>query len=116
MISCGFSGNILVVDDEPSVVNLVFAVFSGTGHNVSSAGTVAQALSLFSKNDFDVLLTDFSLPDGNGADLAALLLLKKPSLKIFVMTGYPNIGHSRTLRADNAHREAFLHSRTPRHR
>jgi two-component system, OmpR family, catabolic regulation response regulator CreB len=59
---------VLVVDDEPSIVdNIVYALESeGIGH--ATASTLTDARLRLAEGSFDVLVLDVSLPDGNGFD------------------------------------------------
>jgi two-component system nitrogen regulation response regulator GlnG len=84
--------SILVIEDEPAVRALVTATLqSGRCANVLTAATIAEARALWKKdpNLFDIVLTDFTLPDGSAPDLVAEFLAARPDLDVVLMTGLP---------------------------
>lgn len=64
---------ILVVDDEPAIVTALTPVLAAQGYEVSSAETIAAALSAARRSRLDVVLLDLGLPDGDGIDIIAQL-------------------------------------------
>lgn len=60
---------ILVVDDHPDTVVLMARILASRGHRVERACTIADARTAAATHQFDVLITDGCLPDGNGIDL-----------------------------------------------
>ena len=65
--------NILVVDDVTINRQLLIRWCHVMGHHTSEAGTAADALSMADAQDFDLILLDVDLPDGNGRDVARIL-------------------------------------------
>lgn len=64
--------SVLVVDDDPAVVEATVALLTSWGHSVTATGSVEQALGLHGR--FDAALLDFDLGEGmDGLELAALL-------------------------------------------
>lgn len=64
------SKRILLVDDEPELLDMVFSVLVEYGfHNVKTAKSVKQALEEAEKFHPDLAILDVMLPDGNGFDL-----------------------------------------------
>lgn len=59
---------LLVEDDEPLAVGIAFSL-EREGFAVTTARYVAEALELFRKNTYNLLLLDVMLPDGNGYDI-----------------------------------------------
>lgn len=57
---------ILVVDDDQDISNLLNIYLSGEGYDVSTAATEAEMWSRLEVNDFDLILLDVLLPDGDG--------------------------------------------------
>jgi DNA-binding NtrC family response regulator len=82
---------ILVLDDEPAIVALVTATLEAAGagevHPAESLRAARKAWETAGGN-IDLLLTDFSLPDGPATDLIRELLAQKPSLRILMMSGF----------------------------
>jgi DNA-binding response OmpR family regulator len=60
---------ILVVDDEPQIIEVLQAYLEREGLVVQSAGTVAKALDTIERFHPDMLILDISLPDGSGLDV-----------------------------------------------
>lgn len=60
---------ILVVDDEASMRRILIANLRRDGHVIAEASGFAEARALLAREDFDVVLTDQKMPDGNGLDV-----------------------------------------------
>ena len=60
------TAHILVVEDNPLVTGALRVLFEATGHRVSEAATVADAVQRCVEDAPDVMLLDLSLPDGDG--------------------------------------------------
>ena len=79
---------VLVVDDEPSMAQLITEVLSAAGHNVTWAMTGKAALSLIKQRDFDVALIDKRLPDTDGDVICRQVRTElAPMLPVIVVTG-----------------------------
>jgi len=61
--------NILVVEDDPSVRTLVKAVLEHNGNTVSMVDNASDGESYAIENDYDMIILDLGLPDGNGYDV-----------------------------------------------
>jgi DNA-binding NtrC family response regulator len=62
--------NILLIDDEPLLVDETAEMLESFGHSVTSAGSAEQALKELSiSDDYDVLLSDMRMPGMSGLDL-----------------------------------------------
>jgi len=85
----GDGERILVVDDEPAILEVLLELFSSYGFTVSLALNAEKALALFKekKGNFDLVFTDISLPGMSGIELAEKLTCKKPSLPILLGSG-----------------------------
>lgn len=83
------SGNILVVDDEPELLDIYRTVLEKTGYNVTTWNDSSKALSNFKEDPsfFDCVLTDYSMPRLSGKELAEQLLEIRPDLPIIIVTG-----------------------------
>jgi len=71
---------ILVVDDDPVVIDLVTEILTSAGYDVESAQTAASAMTLLEKGKFDLLILDRKLPDGDGMTLC-MEVRKQPALR-----------------------------------
>jgi CheY-like chemotaxis protein len=79
---------ILVVEDHVDTVRIMCRALNIDGHSVKCAGDVADGLKLAAESDFDLLLSDVGLPDGNGWDLMRALRLRGSKLPGIVLSGY----------------------------
>lgn len=81
---------ILVVDDNPSILQLVGAILMPLGYTVIDAQSGEDALFLMEKHarSVDLLLTDVVMPEMKGSELAQLFSEKYPETKILFMSGY----------------------------
>jgi CheY-like chemotaxis protein len=98
---------ILVVDDEPDLLDLVVQVLEGQGYHVLGASSGRQALQQWSRrtHDIDLLLTDMTLSDGvTGCELAAQLRTEAPHLRVIYSSGH-SVGVPGTQLADVDERE-----------
>jgi len=83
--------NILVVDDEPSIVELLSEYLRARGHRVWSASDGEEALALLEKRDLDLVLTDMKMPGLSGLELLERLRDREPYIGTILMTGYGTI-------------------------
>ena len=79
---------VLVVDDEPDLLELLELTLSRMGLDTSRAESVSDALRLLDKEQFDLCLTDMRLPDGNGLELVSLITSRSPDTPVAVITAY----------------------------
>ena len=89
----GGSERILLVDDEPSLVVLGTNILRSLGYRVESAMGSPEALALFQEDPsaVDLVITDMTMPEMNGEELAAALFHIRPDLPIIVCSGYREI-------------------------
>jgi two-component system cell cycle sensor histidine kinase/response regulator CckA len=79
---------ILVVDDEPALLEVTGRILRRSGYTTLQARTYEQALSLASSRDFQLLLTDSMMPGMTGDTLAELITEMKPGTPVLHMSGY----------------------------
>jgi len=79
---------ILVVDDEFLIRFSVSRGLSHLGVGVDTAENGLQATSKIIAGDFNLVITDFHMPEMNGADLLRWMQEKKPHVEAIIMTGY----------------------------
>ena len=80
---------ILVVDDDALIAMSTVDMLEDLGHEVLEANSGARALELLGGgNQIDLMITDYSMPGMNGAQLAKAALEINPALPILVATGY----------------------------
>ncbi len=81
---------ILVVDDEAPIVRLVSLMLERLGYDVASRTSSIDALEAFRANPdgFDLVITDMTMPNMTGDQLARELLAIKPDIPIVICTGF----------------------------
>ncbi len=85
---------ILVVDDEPDILQLLEISLSRMGFQVFKAENLGSAKYHLSKTSFHLCLTDFKLPDGNGSQLVEYVNQNHPNTPIAVITAFGTINHA----------------------
>ena len=87
---------ILIMDDDEQVRNMLKAMLSRLGHNVTTSENGDEAISLYRKskqtnNDFDMVIMDLTIPGGMGGERAVKEILNiDPEAKVVVSSGYSN--------------------------
>ncbi|MBU8870975.1 MAG: PAS domain S-box protein [Gemmatimonadales bacterium] len=81
---------VLLVEDEPAILNLTQRLLEGRGYSVLAASSPVEALNLADNHtgDIHLLLTDVIMPEMSGKDLANNLRSFFPNLKNLFMSGY----------------------------
>ena len=84
------SETVLVVEDEPAILEIVELLLRQTGYEVLAAGSPGAALRLAAErgNAIDLLLTDLVMPEMDGRELARRLEAGRPGLKRLFMSGH----------------------------
>ncbi len=80
--------SVLMVEDDPLVRMATAEMLSDLGHRVEQAASVAEALRVMASQTFDVLVTDISLPDLSGEELAARAIADNASIGIVFASGH----------------------------
>ena len=85
------SGNekILLIDDDLSVLNSMQLILETLGYSVKSFNSSSDAVEAFcsEKSSFDLVITDMTMPDYTGAEIADQLLTINKNQKIILITG-----------------------------
>ena len=84
-------GKILVVDDEESIRITLSAFLTKDNHDVQVAEDADNAIELFAKTDFDVVVSDIILPRMTGVDLLKAIRKISPHVQVIMMTGRPTV-------------------------
>jgi DNA-binding NtrC family response regulator len=82
---------VLVADDEAVVVNSIRKILSRKGYAVEEAFTCKDALAQVFTHDYDLVLLDMRMSDGNGMDVLQKIKAKRPDLRVVIVTGYASI-------------------------
>jgi DNA-binding NtrC family response regulator len=84
-------GSILLIDDEEQLLKLFTRTLKLEGYEVTQAKNIAEAFKALEKNEFDMILTDVKLPDGDGVEATKTYKEKYPNTEIIVITAYGTI-------------------------
>ncbi len=82
---------ILIIDDDLNIIDLLTAFLSEKGSNVFSAITAEGGLALARKQEFDLILLDIMLPDGDGVEVLKHLQKMTILTPIIMITGGTNL-------------------------
>jgi two-component system, NtrC family, response regulator PilR len=82
---------VLVVDDEPDLLELVSLTLSRMSLNIRTAADLGSARRLLKSERFDLCLTDMRLPDGDGLDLVAWIQENRAAVPVAVITAHGNV-------------------------
>ena len=85
------AGRVVVVDDEPVILDLLVTVLEDGPWTIRAFGTGAEAREHLLAHGADVLLTDKNLPDVGGLELVDLLKSRDPDAECLIITGFPSL-------------------------
>jgi two-component system cell cycle sensor histidine kinase/response regulator CckA len=82
--------SILLVDDEAPITNMGKQMLEGIGYSVTTRTSSTEALKLFRSrsDDFDLVLTDMTMPNMTGDQLAIELIKLRSDIPVILCTGY----------------------------
>jgi DNA-binding response OmpR family regulator len=82
--------SVLFVDDEENIRIMLGMVLERNGFDVTSVGTVPEALKLIAQQEFDVLIADLNVGfPGDGFTVVSAMRRTRPGTVTFILTGYP---------------------------
>ncbi|MFZ5774773.1 MAG: GAF domain-containing protein [Thermodesulfobacteriota bacterium] len=92
-LSSAKNERILVVDDESEVVNMYKHLLDGLGYRVEPFTDCEEAMKAIRtrSEDFDLVLTDMTMPKMNGLDLAKEVMAVRPGLPVILCTGFSEL-------------------------
>ncbi len=85
---------ILVVDDNPDVLNLIADILESHDYEVKTVSNGASAIKELESNDYDMVLTDLMMPDVDGMQVLENAILKTPKTICIILTGHGTIKSS----------------------
>lgn len=84
-------GRLLIVDDEPNLRRVLSSDLRLDGHSVEEADGVTAASPLLTGRDYDVVITDQKMPDGDGLKVLSIAHESDPSMAVIFLTAVPTI-------------------------
>jgi DNA-binding NtrC family response regulator len=85
------SSSVLVVDDEAGIRTALRANFIRYGWQVTTAAGVREALRVLEERDFDLVVTDIRMPDGNGMEVMHAARRSSASTAVILLTAYASV-------------------------
>jgi YesN/AraC family two-component response regulator len=82
---------LVIVDDEPIILQILEAVFEDGPWDLKVCSSGKQAREVMERYGVDILLTDKNLPDINGLDLLADAKRFNPLAEVIIITGYASL-------------------------
>src|SRR4051794_29875800 len=79
---------VLVVDDEPDLLELLEMTLSRMGLDTSRAESVGEAIRMLDRDAYDLCLTDWNLPDGEGLRVVEHITQKALDVPVAVITAF----------------------------
>jgi signal transduction histidine kinase len=85
------SYSILLVDDDPLVLEATGGMLGHLGHRVTVAGSGAEALDVMRDTPVDLLITDYAMPGMTGVELIRQIRQARPTLPVILATGFAEL-------------------------
>lgn len=82
---------ILIVDDEEVIQDVLTRLLSKEGFEISIAENLKKAKIEAGKEEFDLIILDLRLPDGNGLEILDFLLENQPNTPVIILTAYATV-------------------------
>ncbi|GAB4488871.1 MAG: hypothetical protein OHK006_19830 [Thermodesulfovibrionales bacterium] len=82
---------VLVVDDDPHMLNSTAAMLSGRGYGVITSSSAEQALDEVKKGSSDLVLSDIRMPDMSGLELLRSVHRISADIPVILMTAYADM-------------------------
>lgn len=82
---------VLLVDDEKDILYVLAEFLELLDQQVYQAGSGKEAKDICTAEEIDIVITDYEMPDINGFELAKQLRLIRPTLDIYLLSGYARI-------------------------
>ena len=86
--------SVLVVDDDPAVLETVAAMLSAKGYEVATAPDGETAINELGTSPYDLVLTDLAMPGVDGMAVLEHTVAKSPETRCIILTGYGTIKSS----------------------
>lgn len=84
-------GRLLIVDDEPNLRRVLGSDLRLDGHKIEEADGVKSAVSLLTEHEYDVVITDQKMPDGDGLKVLTAARESDTSIAVIFLTAVPTI-------------------------
>jgi EAL domain-containing protein (putative c-di-GMP-specific phosphodiesterase class I) len=82
---------ILLVDDEEALLRLLARALSGAGFEVETAADGQQAMEIFERNEFDLVISDITMPRMDGIELLRAVRARNFDIPVVLVTAMPMV-------------------------
>lgn len=86
--------NVLVIDDDASILGLVSEVLEDDGYAVTTAGSGEEALEILRDNQFSLVMSDIRLPGINGVEVLEHVKRMRPRTNVIMITSHASLESS----------------------
>jgi two-component system, NtrC family, response regulator PilR len=83
--------NILIIDDEKSLLDLLSVVFKKEGYGARTALSAAKAFEVLDREDIDLVVSDIKMPDTDGMDVLKRIRETRPDVPVVMITAYGSV-------------------------
>jgi len=82
---------ILIIDDEANMRRILRLILEEAGHSVFESSGVKAAVDAISASQFDLVITDKKMPDGDGFEILRYCRENEPSLPVVILTAFATV-------------------------
>lgn len=82
------TASLLIVDDDEQILNVLARLLGEEGYHISTASDPLTALNLLRTRSFDLLITDYRMPEMTGLELIRDARILHPDLVAILITGF----------------------------
>ena len=79
---------IMIIDDELDCMESLAAALEPAGHQVEMYSSPIEAVSVYSKGNYDIVITDMRMPHMTGLQVLRILRQMDPEARVIIVTGY----------------------------
>ncbi|MDN3670014.1 sigma-54 dependent transcriptional regulator [Echinicola jeungdonensis] len=84
-------GNILLIEDDLTYSKIIKTFLEKHGFNITSTTKISDAYALIEKEKFNLVITDYRLPDGTGMEVLENIIAKNAEIRVILITNYSDI-------------------------
>lgn len=85
---------IFVIDDDAAMCRLLARLLTREGHETRTCSYALEALAILETDSFDVVLSDFYMPEATGGDILEQVRMVQPQADVIIMTAFATIEHA----------------------
>ncbi len=82
------SKKILIIDDQPDILEVLREILELLGHEVTSEASGSCLNGKIDISEFDLVITDYQMPDMTGVEIAKKIKRSAPEKNVYIISGY----------------------------